>query len=155
MLPIKIKMNDSCDHQQKKSLLANLLDLRYQPDASIKGFYNQYRNVVMACLKKKGDVIFWQNNTVLTNDEQLSPTFEELILANVLGLIDVRLLGHVKDKYSNRLGDARRSLMDYQADILSNVPNFLTELENNLLSVSKTEENLLFSFKSAAHQPSR
>ena len=98
----------------------------------------------MACLKKKGDVILWQNNMVLTDDEQLSPTFEELILANVLGLIDVRLLGHVKDKYYNRLGDAR-SLMDYQADILGNVPNFLTELENNLLFASKT----------AAHQPLR
>jgi hypothetical protein len=144
MLPIKIKMNDSCDYQQKKSLLLNLLDLRYQPDASIKGFYNQYRNVVMACLKKKGDVILWQNNTVLTEDEQLSPTFEELILANVLGLIDVRLLGHVKDKYYNRLG-AAQTLIDYQADILSNVPNFLTELENNLL----------FASKSATHHPSR
>ncbi len=98
----------------------------------------------MACLKKKGDVILWQNNTVLTEDEQLSPTFEELILANVLGLIDVRLLGHVKDKYYNRLG-AEQTLMDYQADILSNVPNFLTELENNLL----------FASKSAALQPSR
>jgi hypothetical protein len=137
MLPIKVKMNDGCDDQQKKSLLLNLLDLRYQPDASIKGFYNQYRNVVIACLKKKGDVILWQNNTVLTNDEQLSPTFEELILANVLGLIDVRLLGRVKDKYYNCLGDAR-SLMDYQADILGNVPNFLTELENNLLFASKS-----------------
>jgi hypothetical protein len=144
MLPIKIKMNDSCDYQQKKSLLLNLLDLCYQPEASIKGFYNQYRNVVLACLKKKGDVILWQNNMVLTEDEQLSPTFEELILANVLGLIDVRLLGHVRDKYYNRLG-AAQTLMDYQADILSNVPNFLTELENNLP----------FASKSAAHQPSR
>jgi hypothetical protein len=137
MLPIKIKMNDSCDYQQKKSLLLNLLDLHYQPEASIKGFYDQYRNVVLACLKKKGDVILWQNNTVLTEDEQLSPTFEELILANVLGLIDIHLLGHVRDKYYQSIGDAR-SLMDYQEDILSNVPNFLTELENNLLFVSKT-----------------
>jgi hypothetical protein len=142
MLPIKIKMNDSCDYQQKKSLLLNLLDLRYQPDASIKGFYNQYRNVVMACLKKKGDVILWQNNTVLEEDEKLSPTFEELILANVLGLIDIRLLGHVRDKYYQRIGDAR-SLMDYQADILNNVIKFLPELDTNLLSVSKTEEGQL------------
>ena len=135
-------MNDSCDYQQKKSLLLNLLDLRYQPDASIKGFYNQYRNVVMACLKKKGDVILWQNNTVLEEDEKLSPTFEELILANVLGLIDIRLLGHVRDKYYQRIGDAR-SLMDYQEDILNNVIKFLRELDNNLLSVSKTEEGQL------------
>ncbi len=96
----------------------------------------------MACLKKKGDVILWQDNTVFEEDEKLSPTFEELILANVLGLIDVRLLGHVKDKYYQRIGDAR-SLMDYQEDILNNVIKFLRELDNNLLSVSKTEEGQL------------
>ena len=135
-------MNDSCDHQQKKSLLLDVLDLCYQPEAGIKGFYNQYRNVVIACLKKKGDVILWQNNTVLEEDEKLSPTFEELILANVLGLIDIRLLGHVRDKYYQRIGDAR-SLMDYQEDILNNVIKFLLELDNNLLSVSKTEEGQL------------
>ncbi len=96
----------------------------------------------MACLKKKGDVILWQNNTVLEEDEKLSPTFEELIFANVLGLIDIRLLGHVRDKYYQRIGDAR-SLMDYQEDILNNVIKFLTELDTNLLSVSKTEEGQL------------
>ncbi len=138
-----MKIDDS--NILKKKSLFHLLDIQYQQETSVVDFYNQYRNVVMACLKKKGDVILWQDNTVLEEDEQLSPTFEELILANVLGLIDVRLLGHVKDKYYNRLGDARRSLMDYQADILSNVPNFLTELENNLL----------FASNSAAHQPSR
>jgi hypothetical protein len=135
MEPVKMKIDDF-NILQKRSLL-HLLDIQYQQETSVVDFYNQYRNVVIACLKKKGDVILWQNNTVLTNDEQLSPTFEELILVNVLGLIDVRLLGHVKDKYYNRLGDAR-SLMDYQADILSNVPNFLTELENNLLFASKS-----------------
>jgi len=133
---------DDCNILKKRSLL-HLLDIQYQQETSAVDFYNQYRNVVMACLKKKGDVILWQNNTVLTDDEQLSPTFEELILANVLGLIDVRLLGHVKDKYYNRLGDARRSLMDYQEDILNNVTKFLPELDNNLLSVSKTEEGQL------------
>jgi hypothetical protein len=31
---------------------------------------------------------------MLEEDEELSPTFEELILANVLGLIDSRLPGY-------------------------------------------------------------
>jgi hypothetical protein len=140
MEPVKMKIDD-CNFLKKRSLL-HLLDIQYQQETSVVDFYNQYRNVVMACLKKKGDVILWQDNTVLEEDEKLSPTFEELILANVLGLIDIRLLGHVRDKYYQRIGDAR-SLMDYQEDILNNVIKFLPELDNNLLSVSKTEEGQL------------
>jgi hypothetical protein len=137
---VKMKIDD-CNMLKKSSLL-HLLDIQYQQETSVVDFYNQYRNVVMACLKKKGDVILWQNNTVLEEDEKLSPTFEELILANVLGLIDIRLLGHVRDKYYQRIGDAR-SLMDYQEDILNNVMKFLPELDTNLLPVSKTEEGQL------------
>ncbi len=137
MEPAKMK-NDDCNILKKRSLF-HLLDIQYQQETSILDFYNQYRNVVIACLKKKGDVILWQNNTVLEEDEKLSPTFEELILTNVLGLIDIRLLGLVRDKYYLRIGDAR-SLMDYQEDILNNVIKFLPELDTNLPSVSKTEE---------------
>jgi hypothetical protein len=140
MEPVKMKIDD-CNILKKRSLL-HLLDIQYQQEISVVDFYNQYRNEVMACLKKKGDVILWQNNTVVEEDEQLSPTFEELILANVLGLIDIRLLGHVREKYSQHIGDAR-SLMDFQEDILNNVIKFLLELDNNLLSVSKTEEGQL------------
>jgi hypothetical protein len=140
MEPVKMKIDD-CNLLKKRSLL-HLLDIQYQQETSAVDFYNQYRNEVMACLKKKGDVIFWQNNTVLEEDEKLSPTFEELILANVLGLIDIRLLGHVRDKYYQSIGDAR-SLMDYQEDILNNVIKFLPELDTNLLSVSKTEDGQL------------
>jgi hypothetical protein len=66
------------------------------------------------------------NNSVLLIDEQLSPTFEELILAVVLGLIDNRLPGHVKSHYQPLLGKSK-SLMDYKTDILAKVPTFLKE----------------------------
>jgi hypothetical protein len=79
--------------------------------------------------RKKGDTIRWQNDRVLSQDEELSPTFEEMILANVLGLIDARLPGFVRQKYQDLLGKAE-GLMDYQADILVRVPAFLTEMEN-------------------------
>ena len=58
------------------------------------GFYNEYRNVIIANLKKRGDEIRWQNEA-LARDEKLSPTFEDLILINVLALIDARLPLHV------------------------------------------------------------
>jgi hypothetical protein len=40
---------------------------------------NTGRNLVVASLRKKGDTIRWQNGRVLSQDEELSPTFEERV----------------------------------------------------------------------------
>jgi hypothetical protein len=128
MLPNRIKQNEDYSIQDKKMHLTDLLDLQYHPEFSAVDFYAEFRNCVLASLKKKGDIIKWQNNKVLDEDEQLSPTFEELILINVLSLIDNRLPGHVRDQYSCLFGESE-SLMDYETDILGKVPTFLTEIE--------------------------
>jgi hypothetical protein len=116
--------------QQKKTHFRQMLALKYEQEASAEGFYNLYRNLVIANLKKKGDIIMWQNNKVLTEDEQLSPTFEEMILTAVLGLIDARLPEHVLDHYDDTLGSTK-SMMDYRSDILVRVPVFLKEIEDS------------------------
>jgi hypothetical protein len=72
-----------------------LLGVEYKEGSSATDFYNHYRMTVMTSLKKKGDVIMWQNGAIMAEDEQLSPTFEELILTMVLTLIDARLPGRV------------------------------------------------------------
>jgi hypothetical protein len=77
----------------------------------------------------------WQDNTIMTEDEQLSPTFEEMILATVLGLVDGRLPRHVRDRYLHLIG-RKRSLMDYLAEILDRVPLFLAELENGFTAAA-------------------
>jgi hypothetical protein len=64
---------------------------------------------------------------VLTEDEQLSPTFEDMILANVLRLIDARLPGLVRDQYNKHAIDKKRSLMDLKKKILGNVPGLFEE----------------------------
>jgi hypothetical protein len=116
--------------KQNRLQFRHLLALKYRQHANGDKFYNQYRNLVIANLKKKGDTIMWQNNKVLTEDEQLSPTFEEMILVNVLGLIDTRLPEHVLDHYDDSLGSTK-SMMDYKADILVKLPIFLMEIESN------------------------
>jgi hypothetical protein len=116
--------------QQKKTHFRQMLGLKYEKEASAEGFYNLYRNLVIASLKKKGDIIMWQNNKVLTEDEQLSPTFEEMILTAVLGLIDTRLPEHIMDHYYDSLGSTK-SMMDYKSDILAGVPVFLKEIEDS------------------------
>jgi hypothetical protein len=113
--------------KKEKHLFCQLFSQKYEEKASAEGFYNQYRNLVVASLKKKGNVIIWQNTSVLTEDEQLSPTFEEVILANALYLIDTRL---------HDLLGSTKSMMDYKADILVKVPVFLVEIENKIAATS-------------------
>ncbi len=120
MVPGTFKLEPECDIQQKDILFCDLMNCQYQQRTSPVGFYNQFRNTVIASLKKKGDIITWQNDTVLMENEQLSPTFEELILSTVLLLIDPSLLGKVGNKYRNLLGSTK-SLMDYRDNILAEV----------------------------------
>ena len=120
MVPGTFKLEPECDIQEKNVHFCDLLNCQYEQRTGPVGFYNQFRNVVIASLKKKGDIITWQNDTVLMENEQLSPTFEELILSTVLLLIDPSLPGKVGNKYRNLLGSTR-SLMDYREIILAEV----------------------------------
>jgi hypothetical protein len=94
---------------------------------SAESFYNEYRSLVVACLRKKGDIVAWQDNMVLTEDEHISPTFEDMILANVLRLIDTRLPGLVREQYNKHAIGRQRSLMDLRKEILGNVPGLFVE----------------------------
>jgi hypothetical protein len=101
MDPLKVELGEYHNGiQEKKSIhFLDLLDITYDADATATGFYYHYRSSVLTSLKKKGDIIAWQNNLVLPVDEELSPTFEEMILANVLGLINPLLPALVRDHY--------------------------------------------------------
>jgi len=125
---------------QKRRQFLNLFNLKYKDEASAADFHREYRNLIIACLKKKGDKILWQNNRVLDEDEQLSPTFEELILANVLGIIDFRLPVLVTDHYFQSMESAE-SLMDYQSDIFVKVPTFISEIQNSISISSQKQED--------------
>ncbi len=120
MVPGTFKLEPECDIQEKDIHFCDLLNCQYEQRTGPVGFYNQFRNVVIASLKKKGDVLIWQNDSVLMEDEQLSPTFEELILSTVLLLIDPSLPGQVMNKYRQLLGSTK-SLMDYRDNILAEV----------------------------------
>jgi hypothetical protein len=99
----------------------------------------------------------WQNR-VLTEDEQLSPTFEDLILANLLFLIDVRLPGCVRDHYQHLI-DKTKSLMDYKDEILSRTPEFFREIEGKLCTISTKDvdriERYLYFCCSTRHRASK
>jgi hypothetical protein len=139
---IKTEDDTNIEIQPNTVHLFHLFGFKFKPGESTESFYDQFRNFVISSLKKKGDIIVWQNNAVLTEDEQLSATFEELVLAIVLGLIDTRLPGHVCDSYHDEDGKVK-TLMDYKTDILAKVPFFLSEIGPNPSTMSKSEEDLL------------
>jgi hypothetical protein len=88
---IKSQVGEDYDVQKQPDHFLNLYDLEYDPGTSVLDFYNQYRSLFVASLRQKGDTIKWQNNRILSEDEQLTTTFEDLLFANVLDLIDLRL----------------------------------------------------------------
>ena len=137
---LETKQEELSDLSHKRMHFLDLLGMQYKKDISIVDFYDHYRKIIIGSLKKKGDVIMWQNNMVLEENEELSPTFEELILAVVLGLIDTRLPSHVWDHYHPLLGNTK-SIMDYKMDILAEVPSFLKMITDELPAVCKGDED--------------
>jgi hypothetical protein len=141
MISNQFQQSEDFDIKQMKVPVC-LSDLQYQPKTKAATFYEQYRNLVIGSLKKKGYTVTWQNNMILAEDEKLSPTFEELILDNVLGLIDTRLPRYVRSHYIG-LMEKQDSLMDYKNDILNNVSSFLEEMKTVFPAVVISEENQL------------
>jgi hypothetical protein len=62
MMSIGVRVGENFTLPKRDACFYNLLDTQYQPEVDILGFYNHYRSRVIASLKKKGDVIVWQNN---------------------------------------------------------------------------------------------
>jgi hypothetical protein len=75
MVPIMIKPDEDYNTPLQENHFLDFYDVQYQERADIIGFYDHYRSVIIASLKKKGDIIVWQNNMILDEDEKLSPTF--------------------------------------------------------------------------------
>ncbi len=138
MAPVKIKLSENDRLQQKEIRFFNLHRLRYQPGTSITDFYYLFRNLILSVLRKKGDIVIWQNNEILAEDEQLSPTFEEIIFINVLDLVDKRLLGRFGDHYQLLSGKSKW-LMDNMNDIFVNTPTFLKEMERSAYAKCETD----------------
>ena len=127
---IYTRLRQDYDILQQGIHFLNILDVKYDITASTTptGLYNNYRSLIMGSLGKKGDKIGWQNKE-LSQDENLSPTFEDLILLNVLNILHPRLPAYVKDQYAHKIGETRR-IMDYKVEILTKAKQYIEEIES-------------------------
>ena len=106
----------------------NLSDHVYKHGTPHQTFYKQYRASFVDNLRKNGDVVKYKNDFVLTEDEKLSPSFENAIVLWTLEKIDPRLPSKVKKNYGYQMtGDT--TLKDIQPVVFENIPLMLDELD--------------------------
>ena len=75
----------------------NLSKLKYNSATMMPmGFFQQYRAHIINNASRAGDVITWNNNQLLHNDEIIGATFEGFILYVVIGLIDPCLTDYMQ-----------------------------------------------------------
>ena len=91
-------------------------------------FYKQYRASFVDNLRKTGDRIVFKNNLPLTEDEKLTPSFENAIVLWTLEKIDARLPAKVKKDYGHQMtGDI--TLRDLQPVIFENINSMIEDLD--------------------------
>ena len=106
----------------------NLSDHVYKHGTPHQTFYKQYRASFVDNLRRNGDVVKYKNDFVLTEDEKLSPSFENAIVLWTLEKIDPRLPSKVKKNYGYQItGDT--TLKDIQPVVFENIPLMLDELD--------------------------
>jgi len=90
-------------------------------------FYKQYRASFIDNLRKRGDIVTYRNGFALTEDEKLSPSFENAIILWTLEKIDPRLPAKVKRDYGHQM-TGNITLKDVQPVVFENITTMLEDL---------------------------
>ena len=104
-------------------------------------FYKKFRAAFVENLRKQGEVMNHKGGAALTEDETLSPSFEDTIVLWALEKIDKRLPKKVRRDYEHRLSNGTY-LIDMQVTIFQSIPTMLEELnkEAELNALTTTSE---------------
>ena len=106
-----------------------------------QSFYKQYRASFVDNLRKRGDSVKYKNNHILTEDEKLSPSFENAIVLWSLEKIDARLPDKVKKSYGHQM-TRDVTLKDIQPVVFENIPAMLEELDQAQMTKSFSVQTL-------------
>ena len=120
-----------CKHyniETKGSHFLDVASMRPTPGQKPVVFYKKFRCGFLNNLRKKDDEILY-NNTRLTDDEKISPTFESAILMWALEKLDERLPSKVQKDFGFRM-EGNTTLIDLPTAIFQAVPGMIEELDN-------------------------
>ena len=108
----------------------NISEHVYKSGTPHQTFYKQYGASFVDNLRKQGDRIKYKNDLPLTEDEKLTPSFENAIVLWSLEKIDPRLPAKVKKEYGHQMtGDM--TLRDLQPVIFENIKDLIDDLDQN------------------------
>ena len=133
--------------ETKGANFLKIASISYKKGDLHQTFYKQYRASFIDNLRKGGDLIKFKNDQALSEDEQLSPSFENAIVLWSLKEIDGRLPDKVRKNYGHQMtGDT--TLKDLQPVIFQNITSMLEELDEAsssraLASISLDQESKL------------
>ena len=100
--------------------ILDLLEIKYSNKEKFDTFYTNFRSCISSNLKKKGDRISHLDKQ-LTEDEIISPTFEDVIILWCLDRIDPSLPIQVKKTFTHQI-ENNLTLKDIQVEIFKILP---------------------------------
>ena len=116
--------------ETKGANFMNIAEHSYKQGTPFQTFYKQYRASFIDNLRKQGDIVKYRNDFVLTEDEKLSPSFENAIILWSLEKIDPRLPAKVKKNYGHQM-TGNVTLKDIQPVIFENISDMIEELDQS------------------------
>lgn len=132
--------------EAKGSNFLKITEHSYKSGTLPQVFYKQFRTSFLNNLRKEGEVMTHKGGKVLTQNEVLSPSFEDAIVLWALEKIDPRLPKKVRKDYEHRLA-GNTYLIDLQVTIFQSIPTMLEELDrqaevNALTTVGEGEPSI-------------
>ena len=127
--------------ETKGANFMNISEHVFKQGTPYQTFYKQYRASFIDNLRKQGDRMVYKNNQQLTEDEKLTPSFENAIVLWSLEKIDPRLPSKVKKDYGHQM-TGNTTLKDVQPIIFENISNMLEDLEQSQISKAFAAQSL-------------
>lgn len=107
----------------------SISDIRFNPGDSYENFYMELHGAVEDSLRKGGELLLFRNNEPLAEDEEMSPTLENMIVLMWLERIDPRLPKKVSATFAHQMV-GNTSLRDLQPTICARLSSLLQEMDD-------------------------
>lgn len=107
----------------------SISDIRYNPGDSYENFYMELHGAVEDSLRKQDELLLFHNSEPLDEDEEMSPTLENMVVLMWLERIDTRLPKKVSATFAHQMV-GNTSLRDLQPIICARLTSLLQELED-------------------------
>jgi hypothetical protein len=106
----------------------SISEIRFTPGDSYDNFYMELHGAVEDSLRKRGELLLFRNSEPLEEDEEMSPTLENMVVLIWLERIDPRLPKKISDTFAHQMV-GNTSLRDLQPVISARLPSLLQELD--------------------------